>query len=134
MSRELDAAAFLHARQPGSLELAFVGDAVYELFIRKHLTLQGGKVDALSHKTVEKVNAAAQAESLERLLHALTEEEQAIVRRAQNARQTPPKHADPLKYQKATALEALLGYLYLTGQSERLNELMRLAAQMEETL
>ena len=127
MSKELDLAVFPHGQQPGALEL-------YELFLRRQLTLKGGKVNALSRQTVEKVNANAQAESMERLLPVLTEEEQAIVRRAQNTHQTPPKHTDKLKYQKATGLEAVLGYLYLTGQTDRLNELLRLAADMEGTL
>ena len=131
---DLDKTCFAHGQRPGSLELAFVGDAVYELFIRKHLTLMGGRPNALSHMTVARVNAAAQAESLQKLLPVLTQEEAAIVRRARNCKQTPPRHADPAAYQSATGLEAVLGYLYLTEQTERLNELLRLACDMEGSL
>ena len=134
MSSELDLKTFPHGQKPGSLELAFVGDSVYELFVRSHLTLKGGKANALSRQAVDKVNASAQARSLERIRGFLNDDEQAIVRRAHNARQTPPKHADPAAYHDATALEAVFGYLYLTGQTERLNELLRLATEMEGSL
>ena len=134
MSAEMDKAVFAHGQQPGSLELAFVGDSVYELFVRKHLALRGGRARALSDQAVAKVNAGAQARSLEKRMPFLTEEEQAVVRRAHNVKQTPPKHADPAAYRSATALEALLGYLYLTDQRGRLNELLRLAAEMEGEL
>ena len=134
MSRELDQNTFTHGQQPGSLELAFVGDGVYELFVRTQLTLKGGKANLLSRETVARVNAAAQAKSLEKIMPVLNEDEKAVVRRAHNARQNPPKHADPRDYHDATALEAVLGYLYLTGQKERLNELLRLAADMEGNL
>ncbi|MBQ9407990.1 MAG: ribonuclease III [Clostridia bacterium] len=134
MSSELDLNFFPHGQKPGSLELAFVGDAVYELFVRAQLTLKGGKANALSDLTVAKVRASAQAASLARVLPVLTDDEKAIVRRARNAKQTPPKHADPVDYHDATALEAVMGYLYLTQQTGRLNELLRLAADMEGNL
>ena len=135
MSREMDMAAFPHGQKPGSLELAFVGDSVYDLFVRSRLVLKAaGKVNALSKSASAVVNAGAQAKSLEKLRPLLSDEEAAIARRAENARQTPTKNADPLDYRKATALEAVLGYLYLTGQRERLNELLKLATEMEGTL
>lgn len=134
MSSELDLNFFPHGQKPGSLELAFVGDAVYELFVRTQLTFKGGKANALSDQTVAKVRASAQAQSLARLLPVLTEDEKSIVRRARNAKQTPPRHAEPADYHDATALEAVLGYLYLTKQAGRLNELLRLAADMEGNL
>ena len=125
---------FPHGQKPGSLELAFVGDSVYDLFVRAHVTLRGGKVHALSDKAVSVVNAASQARALEKIEPLLTPEEKAIVKRARNCRQTPTKHADPMDYARATALEALMGYLYLTKQTERLNELLRNATEMEGSL
>ncbi len=134
MSGELDREYFAHGQAPGSLELAFVGDSVYDLFVRAHVTRTGGKVNALSRAATAIVNAGAQAESYDRLLPLFTEDEKAIARRAHNTKQNPPKNADPHAYLKATALEAVLGYLYLTGQRERLNELLRLAADAEGEL
>jgi len=130
MSESLDAKYFPHGQKPGSLELAFVGDSVYDLYVRSHLINTGKKVNALNKEAVAHVKAASQSQSLGRLLPLLTEEEAAIVRRAHNTKQTPTKNAQPEDYYNATALEALLGYLYLTHQTERLNELLAVAAQM----
>ncbi|MBQ3079359.1 MAG: ribonuclease III [Clostridia bacterium] len=111
---------FPHGQMPGSLELAFVGDSVYDLYVRTMITATGGKIRDLHKKAVTLVNAHAQSEALIRIEDELTEEEEAIVRRARNTRQSPPKNADASEYHRATALEALLGYLYLTEQRERL--------------
>ena len=134
MGSELDQNTFPHGQKPGSLELAFVGDSVFELFVRSRLTLEGGKVNALSRKAVARVNAGAQALSFGKIEPFISDEERAIARRAHNTKQTPPKNADPFAYETATSLEAVLGYLYLTGQRERLNELLRLATEMEGEL
>ena len=125
---------FPHGQLPGSLELAFVGDSVYDLYVRSALVKRRGRMSDLNRAAVGKVNAHAQSESLKKLRPLLTEEESAIVRRAQNTRQTATKNADPQEYHLATALEALLGYLYLSGQRERLIELLKLATEMEGTL
>ncbi len=125
---------FPHGQMPGSLELAFVGDSVYDLYVRSALVKKRGRVNELNRAAVGKVNAHAQSESLKRLRPLLTEDEQSIVRRAQNTRQTATKNADPQEYHLATALEALLGYLYLTGQRERLRELLKLATEMEGSI
>ena len=117
-----------------SIALAFMGDAVYERFIRERI-LRSGKTgaDRMHRAAVRYVKAAAQELSLREMLDVLTEDEQVVVHRARNHKITSkPKNADPLTYKMATAFEALLGYLYLSGQSERLAELMERAAQTVE--
>ena len=122
---------FPHGQTPGSLELAFVGDSVYDLYVRSRLVKKGGKVNMLNRAAVSYVNAHAQCESLKRIMPELTDEETAIVRRAHNAKQTATKNADPAEYQYATALEALIGRLYLTEKTERMERLLSLATDME---
>ena len=117
-----------------SIALAFMGDAVYERFIRERI-LRSGKTgaDRMHREAVRYVKAAAQEVSLREMLDDLTEDEQTVVHRARNHKITSkPKNADPLTYKMATAFEALLGYLYLSGQSERLAELMERAAKTIE--
>ena len=117
-----------------SIALAFMGDAVYERFIRERI-LRSGKTgaDKMHRAAVRYVKAAAQELSLREMLDDLTEDEQVVAHRARNHKITSkPKNADPLTYKMATAFEALLGYLYLSGQSERLAELMERAAQTVE--
>ena len=121
---------FPHSQLPGSLELAFVGDSVYDLYVRSRLVKQGGRVNDLNRKAVAKVKAAAQSQSLTRIEPLLTEDELSIVRRARNAKQTPTKNSTLEDYRSATALEALIGYLYLTNQSDRLAELIARATDM----
>ena len=115
---------FEHGMLPGSLELAWLGDALYDLYVREHLVAQGGRVHGLHRHAVHLVCAHAQAEALRRVEADLNEEEAAVVRRARNTRQSPPKNADPGEYHHATALEALIGWLYVTGQKERMNALL----------
>lgn len=113
-----------HGQLPGSLELAYLGDTIYDLYVRRRLVIAGGRMKDLHRAAVSQVRASAQSEALTRIEHLLTEEEQSVVRRARNAKQHPPKNADPGDYHRATAFEALLGYLYLTGREERLCELL----------
>ena len=118
---------FEHNALPGSLELAWLGDALYDLYVREHLVAAGGKVRALHREAVSLVCAHAQAEALSRISDALTAQEADVVRRARNAHQTPPKNADPGEYHHATALVALIGGLSVPGQRGRMNELLSLA-------
>lgn len=109
------------------LVLAYVGDAVYELVVRT-LAVQAGNrsVGDLHRETVRRVKAPAQAAMLEAVRELLTQEEQEVCRRGRNAKPySVPKGATPGEYHKATAFEALLGYLYLTERTERLLELVR---------
>lgn len=107
------------------LRLAYIGDAVHDLFVRTALVYEGGKAGAMHRDAIERVNAAAQAQALARIADRLTEDEADIVRRGRNAHahHGVPRRANPADYKQATGLEALLGFLYLTGRGERLAEL-----------
>ena len=120
-----------HNALPGSLELAYLGDTIYDLYVRTHLVESGGKVGALHRQAIHLVCAHAQSEALYRIEGALTREEADVVRRARNAHQSPPRSADPAEYHRATGLEALAGYLYATGQLQRLGQLLELALPPE---
>ena len=123
---------FEHGVLPGSLELAWLGDSLFDLYVREHLIARGGRVKALHREAISLVCARAQSQALERVQPALTDAERDVVRRARNAHQSPPKNADPGEYHHATALEALIGWLYVTGQRDRMNELLKLALPEEE--
>jgi ribonuclease-3 family protein len=103
--------------------LAFVGDAVYSLFVRERLTFFSDcKTGELNNLAVKEVNASAQAEFYKEIEPLLNEEEKAVFRRGRNAKKsTKSKSASVTEYNTSTGLEALLGYLYLTGNKERLN-------------
>ena len=127
----MDRSAFPQGQLPGSLELAYLGDTLWDLMVRSRLVKKGGRMKDLHRAAVKQVCARAQSEALERIEAMLTEEEAAVVRRARNARQSPTKNADPGEYHRATALEALVGWLYLTGQRARMEELMNAALPEE---
>ena len=116
----------LNTKSP--LVWAYIGDSVYELYIRNHL-VQSTKLKPhyLHIETIKFVKAQAQAEILKRLQKDLTEEEKEIVRRTRNTQNYhSPKNVKPADYAYATALEGLIGYLYLSGQKERLDEILKL--------
>lgn len=107
------------------LALAYVGDAVFELFIRTMLVGSGKKVRDLHRESIKYVKASAQAYILRNIDKYLTEDEKDIVRQARNAKvNTVPKHAKIMDYHYSTGFEALLGYLYLTGENDRLNKIL----------
>lgn len=113
------------ARQLSPLQLAYIGDAVYDLTVRTRLLQSDGSLNGELHrKCVGKVCAPAQAEALARLDSLLTEEEGDIVRRGRNAKHAHVgKRTSRGEYGQATGLEALIGFLYLSGQDARLREL-----------
>ena len=115
--------AEINAMNP--LALAHMGDAVYELLVRRELCRKGKlTAGSLHRETVRYVSAPAQAAYAEKLLPALTEEELRIYKRARNARShAAPKGASVGEYHAASALEALFGWLYLRGDEERIEEL-----------
>ncbi len=117
---------------PGSLELAYIGDTVYDLYARGRVMRDRGHTKALHKAASGLVCAAAQSQALGRVEPLLDEREQDVVRRARNAKQHPPKNADPRAYHRATALEALIGFLYLSGRVARLDELMNAALGAEQ--
>lgn len=110
------------------LTWAYVGDCVYELYIRANLVNQTSlKPHKLHIESIKYVKAKAQANILKEIEDHLTEEEKDIVRRGRNAESHHlPKNANVQEYRYATALEALIGYLYLTKKSERLKEILAL--------
>lgn len=120
---EVDARVDIHEQSP--LNLAFVGDGVFELLVRQRLVertrLAPGKLHAVC---VKYVSAKGQNRALACLEPLLTEEEQAVLRRGRNAsKATVAKHATPQEYRASTGFEALWGWLYLTGQNRRIQEL-----------
>ncbi len=119
-------------RKISSIGLAHLGDAVYELLVRGWLCAHGKATGRGLHlAAVELVRAQAQAQRAERILPLLTEEELAVFKRGRNAHvNTVPHSASRSEYLKATALESLLGWLYLRGETERVNQLF--CAMMEE--
>ena len=112
-------------RAISSIGLAHLGDAVYELLVRTYLCAHGKATGKGLHRaTVELVRAPAQAEAAEKILPLLAEEEHAVFCRGRNANvQSIPKNASRAQYQQATALEALIGWLYLRGEKARIEEL-----------
>ncbi len=111
--------------QISNLGLAHIGDGVFEVLCRSYLCAKGGKnVQNLHRDTVAMVKAPSQAKFVDKLLPSLTEEELAYYRRGKNAHvHAVPKGATAAEYAKATGLESLFGALYLSGQTDRLNEL-----------
>lgn len=107
---------------------AYIGDNVYELFIRMNLVNTTNLDPHRLHvEGIKYVKAKAQAEILQKLQDSLTEEEKDIVRRGRNANAHHlPKNAEVMDYKYATAFEALIGYLYLTKQDERLKEILEM--------
>lgn len=104
-----------------SLTLAYLGDAVYELWVRTHLLELGyEKVKDLHHAATDYVRASTQAQLLQGLMAELTETENQVVMRGRNTKGSHPKSTDVITYRHATAFEALVGYWHLTGQEERM--------------
>lgn len=112
--------------------LAYMGDAVYEMMIRQELLERGiSRSDRLHRTATGYVNAAAQAQVIRTLLPELTEAEQTLVRRWRNHKyHSKAKHADPMTYKWATAFEAWIGYLHLTGDRQRLDWALKQAVRI----
>ncbi len=120
------------ANRLSMLALAHVGDAVYELLIRSMLASRGPSVmQELHRRTVSYVRAEAQAQAARKIQPLLDEEEAAVYRRGRNSHvHGVPAHANPGEYHSATGLEALFGWLYLQGKTQRVEQLF--AAITEE--
>lgn len=123
------------ARLLSPLQLAYLGDTVWELMVREH-SFSGGRhnVHKMHQATVAFVNAHAQARLMENVTDRLTEDESDIAKRGRNAHahHPAPKNQDPADYQTATAMETLVGYLYATGNTGRLEELFGKALEENE--
>ena len=111
------------------LVLAFVGDSVHTLFVRKYVCSLGEyKVNQLTRMTKEFVNAGKQCEVFKKIETMLSDDEFDVARRARNAEKGQiAKNYSPAQYNYATAFEAVVGYLYLTNQEERLNKILELS-------
>ncbi len=130
----VDENSLKHIKQLSPLMLAFVGDSVFDLFIRSRLAMRKNESPHKMHiKATSYVKAEAQGRIALRLYDMLDDEEKKIFRRGRNSNPaTVPKNADMTDYRHATALETVLGYLYLTGNYGRLNKLMNAAAGIIE--
>ena len=119
------------ARLLGPLQLAYLGDSVWDMLVRTGLLLRGLNVQHMHREAIARVNAGAQAAAFRRLREHLTEAEEGVALRGRNAHphHGVPKNQNPQDYADATALECLMGYLYLTGQEARLEELFRIAQE-----
>ena len=111
-----------------SLGLAHVGDAVYELLVRSWLCKkEPGRVSDIHSRTVHYVNASAQAAAAERIMDKLSEQERAVFKRGRNAKvNSVPHNSTIAEYHYSTGLETLFGWLYLTGDEKRIEELFSL--------
>lgn len=116
------------------LTLAYIGDGIYELIIRTILVEKGNtQVNKLHQRASRLVKASAQSQMVQTLTPHLTEEELSVFRRGRNAKSfTMAKNATMSDYRRATGFEALMGYLYLTEQWERMLELIRIGIQEGE--
>ena len=118
-----------------SLVLAYLGDTIYENYVRRFLIAQGiAHVDRLQKEAVKFVSAKSQAHYLQKMIDKkiLSEEEMAVVKRARNYKTTShPKSCDIITYKYATGLEALIGYLDLSNQKNRVDEIMKFILEEE---
>lgn len=120
--------------QTNMLPIAFIGDSVHTLFVREYvLSTENGKMTNYHSDASKFCRASSQSKALEKLLPLLTDDEKEIVRRARNAK---PKHqaknASTSDYIHATAFEALIGYLYLSEQKDRLSKFLSLSVEQKE--
>ena len=121
-------------KQKSPVELAFVGDAVYELMVREYISLHhdapAGKLHSMC---VEYVRAEAQVKAFEKIQNVLTEDELDFVRKGRNTNKvTASKNAEPAAYRIATGVETMFGYLYLTGSNDRIRELFNMIFEEQE--
>ena len=119
----------LDVKRMKPLALAYIGDTVFDLYVRSRIVLTKEEAPKLMHtEAVQYVKAGSQAEMMKLIMDDLTEDETDAFKRGRNQKSlTVPKNASLMDYKWATGFEALLGYLYVIGKEERLYELMNLA-------
>ena len=124
------------AAQMNALQLAYLGDSVWELIVRYHLINQKYNVHHMHQKCVRQVNAHSQAQILQMIQDTLSETEQDIVRRGRNAhaKHAAPRNQNPDEYAASTGFEALFGYLYLTGQNDRISSILQQIQEEKESV
>ena len=117
------------------LALAYIGDAVYETYIRAYVMESGNmQVNKLHRASTHYVSAKAQSKIFHTIADALTEDELAVFKRGRNAHSyTSAKNADIVDYRHATGFEAIIGYLFITGRSDRLSEIIRLSIEAADS-
>lgn len=122
----------LNAELLPSLTLAYIGDAVYELWVRRYLVSKGlSRVNDLHHTAVKYVNAGTQSKLVGCLEPYLDEEEANVLRRGRNAKSgRQPKNMEMIDYRRATGLEALVGYLYLLNRQDKLDQIFSLLVEL----
>ncbi len=118
----------INPKEYSPLALAYIGDSVYDLFIRTKVLSKGNRhVTDMHRESVSFVKAHSQAISAYAIEGELTEDELRVLKWGRNAKSTPPKNADVTDYRMATGFETLVGYLYISGQDERLSYLLEKA-------
>lgn len=117
-----------------ALALAYIGDAVYEIYIRKHVLFKGNyKPNILHHRSIAYVSAKSQAKIIQEIQPELFEIEKEIVKRGRNTKSyTSPKNTEIIDYRNSTGFEALIGFLYLQGENERLEQIINKAISLVE--
>lgn len=132
MGNLLDINSDIHELSP--LTLSFVGDSVYDLLVRQHLvSLANRPVKELNQMKVTLVNCKSQAESAKVIMEYLSEDELDVYKRGRNVKvNSVSKHSSIADYHAATGLEALFGYLYLSGNTERIKELFMMILNKSE--
>ena len=122
------------ALQLNALQLAYLGDSVWELIVRYNLIMQKFNVHHMHKDCVNLVNAHSQAVILQKIQNELDETETEIIRRGRNAhaKHSAPRNQDPDEYAASTGFEALFGYLYLTGQNDRISKLVSIIKEVNE--
>ena len=116
------------------LSLAYIGDAVYEVYIRSHVMNNGNmQVNKFHREATRYVSANAQSNIIHRIMEFLTEEEISVFKRGRNAHSyTSAKNADIVAYRHATGFEALIGYLFILKQFDRINEIVKMSIEAVE--
>lgn len=127
--RDLSGEIEENIKEYSPLTLAFIGDGVYELFVRTQIVKNtNAPANELHRRCVKYVRAQGQCEGMDRIEPFLTEDELAVFKRGRNAKvNTKAKNAGLAEYKRATGFEALIGFLYVSGKTERLEEIMRIA-------
>lgn len=124
----------VQARNINSLTLAFIGDSIYEIIVRTHIVKNtpGIKVNDAHRRVIEYVKATAQCRHMKSIEHILTDDELGVYKRGRNCKSiSAPKSANITEYRVATGFEALIGYLYLIGKNDRINEIMEIIMREE---
>lgn len=122
--------------QMNALVLAYVGDTIYDLYVRTMLIgFSDATANTLHKRAIDYVCASAQAQAAQRAMEHFTEEELSVFKRGRNSKHaTVPKNADLGDYHKATGLESVLGYLYLQGEMDRLTYLLKICVEKSEEI